>query len=507
MTEAITYNNKHLFHRIILTIILLTIVFYNYFGEHVTLCEGYGWDGCSYYRNMVLNGWDEYLSGNISYYHTHRMLPFMVTHYLMKTLHITQTAPNVMIVSSIINILMLCLAVYFFFKISSILKWKKHTEIMAFTFSFFNFHVLKFMGYCPVMTDMPTFTLCWAAAYCFINNKKYSLILTGILGIVTFPLLSLIILFLTIMPKQELKNGDNRFSNIINTLIKTTYMLWLPTAFILYAIFRNIVRGAESLKDIFIARYPQNIYITIAGLIFYIVFYYFATQSLRKDWKEFFNALSKPTRIITIIISLIIFFILYKLPTAYGFEGSFSLVNELAQICQFPATDILIFVETHFFYLGIVFILFILCWPNICNIGCQWGSGYFLTLMSALFFLPDIETRKLICFFIFTLLPLMNYINDIPRIRKEYVYLTVVIQLGLSFFWFTINVPGIEEAFNTYSVDTYLQWPSQRYYMFQGPWQSHSVYFITLIIETIITIAIWLCWKRKILFVDNNGEK
>jgi len=507
MTKTTTYNNKHSLHRIILTTILLIIVFYNYFGEHVTLCDGYGWDGCSYYKNMVLNGLDEYLSGNISRYHTHRMLPFMVIHYIMKMLHITQTASNVMIVSSIINILMLCLAVYFFFKISSILKWKKHTEIMAFAFSFFNFHVLKFMGYCPVMTDMPTFTLCWAAAYYFMNNQKYCLVFTGILSIVTFPLLSLIILFLTIMPKQKMKNSNNRFSYIINTFIKTAYMFWLPTAFILYAIFRNMVRGAGSLEDTFIARYPQNIYITTAGLVSYVVFYYFATQPLRKDWKDFLHTLSRPKRIITIIMSFIIFFILYKLPTVYGFEGPFSLVNELAQICQFPATDILIFIETPFLYLGIVFILFILCWPDICNTGCQWGSGYFMTLMLALFFLPDIETRKLICFFIFTLLPLMNHINGINRIRNEYIYLTVVIQLGLSFFWFTINVPGIEKAFNTYSVDTYLQWPSQRYYMFQGPWQSHSVYLITLIIETITTIVLWLFLKKNILFADNDGKK
>lgn len=493
-----TYEHEYLFHRIILVTVLLAIVIYNYFGEHVPLCDGYGWDGCSYYKDIVINGWNEYLSDNISHYHTHRMLPFLLTHYTMKVLNVSFAAANVMIVSSVINIFLLCLAVWFFFNISKYMKWKKNTEIMAFAFSFFNFHVLKFMGYCPVMTDMPTFTLCWAAAYFFISNKTYLLTFTGIVAMATFPLLSLIVLFLVALPKEGFGNSNNRFSKIIYKSIKTIYMFWLPVAFILYVWFRYVIRGVENFESAFIARHPQNIYMAIAGLVAYIIFYNFATKPFKKDWKSFFELLSKPKTIIKIIISLIIFTFLYKLTTLHGFEGPFSLVNELAQICQFPATDILIFIETPFLYLGgYAFILFILCWPKICNVGMQWGTGYFIILMLALFFLPDIETRKIMCFFIFTLLPLMQHIDNSRQIRHKFVYLVVLCQLGLSFFWFKITVPGIEEAFDTYSVSTYLQWPSQRYYMFQGPWQSHSVYIITLAVEIIAVMALWLCNKRK----------
>lgn len=506
INQITTYRNKIQLHRITLTITLLAIVFYNYFGEHVPLCDGYGWDGCSYYKSIVLDGWGEYLSNNISHYHTHRILPFMIIHYSMKALDITQTSSNVMLTSSTLNILMLCLSVFFFFRISKVLKWKKHTEIMAFAFAFFNFHVLKFMGYCPVMTDMPTFTLCWASAYFFIINNTYLLVFTGILSMVTFPLLSLIILFFVALPKESSVNGNNRFSKITYAFIKTTYMFWLPVAFILYIIFRYMVRGVESFEDVFIARYPQNMYMASVGLVAYIIFYYFATKPFKKDWKRLFYISLKSKNIIKIIISLAIFIILYKLPTLHGFEGPFSLANELAQICQFPATDILIFIETPFLYLGVVFILFMFCWPKICNAAIQWGTGYFLTLMLALFFLPDIETRKLMCFFVFMLLPLMQHINNGRHIRRRFIYLAILCQLGLSFFWLNINVPGVEEAFNTYSVNIYLKWPSQRYYMFQGPWQSHSIYIITLIVEIIAIIILYICLKRKILFINDNEK-
>ena len=65
---------------IILVAVLAVIVAYNYFGEYCAHCDGYGWDGSVYYKDIVLNGWDQYTSGNISQYHTHRMLPFLITH-------------------------------------------------------------------------------------------------------------------------------------------------------------------------------------------------------------------------------------------------------------------------------------------------------------------------------------------------------------------------------------------------------------------------------------------
>lgn len=492
---------KNNIHRIVLITILLCITIFNYYGEHVALCDGYGWDGCVYYRDIVENGINEYLSDNISYYHTHRMLPFLIIHYFMNLISISLTPTNVLLVSTTINMLLLCFSVYLFFSISRCLRWSKTTEIMAFSGAFFNFHVLKFMGYCPVMTDMPTFTLCWMAVYCFITRHTILLLLTCLIALITFPLLSLIILILTIMPRDKVYKADitatySSFTHIINTLMRITYMVWLPTAFILYMLFRYKIRGSMSFNDVFVVRHPQSISIAIIGILAYIIFYFVTTRSLKANWQEIIKSLINPARLALITAAVIIFCLLYHLPTAHGFEGPFSLVNELAMICQFPATDILIFLETPFLYIGTIFVLMILLWPRLCSMVMEWGIGYFLILLLALFFLPDIETRKPICFFIFMLLPLMTVINTMTPKMWHAIALSAL-QIGLSFFWITINVPGTEEAFNTYSVDVYMQWPSQRYYMFQGPWQSFPVYITVSAVEIVIITAIWIYLKKN----------
>lgn len=488
-------------HRVALLAALLPIIIYNYFGEHVALCDGYGWDGCVFYRNIVENGIDEYLSDAISYYHTHRMLPFLITHYIMKLAAIEPVPGNVMLVSSTINILLLGLSVCLFFKISDKLKWNRNTEIVAFSCAFYNFHVLKFMGYCPVMTDMPTFALCWATAYGFVRSKTAILIAVGLLAIVTFPLLSLIVLILVALPRQEVGNVTpadkrrNKANALIGTALKAFYMLWLPVTFCLYALFRWKVKGAGNLEEIFIIRHPQSLAMAVAGILAYIAFYYLATRPLNARWTAMLRAVSTPAHLTKTVVAIIVFFILYKLPPIHGTDGPFSLVNEIALICQYPPTDILIFAETPFLYLGPSFILIMLFWPKICRSSMTWGMSYFMVLLLSLLFFPDIETRKLICFYIFILLPMAGCVDSL-NVRAVAAIAFAAIQMAVSFFWIEINVPGIEHYFETYSVDVYMQWPAQRYYMFQGPWQSHHIYMAVLAAEMILT-AIFISYIRK----------
>ena len=43
-------------HRWILIAILAIIVVHNYYGEYCAHCEGYGWDGSVYYKDILING-------------------------------------------------------------------------------------------------------------------------------------------------------------------------------------------------------------------------------------------------------------------------------------------------------------------------------------------------------------------------------------------------------------------------------------------------------------------
>ena len=487
-------------HRIILVAVLVAIVAGNYFGEYCAHCDGYGWDGSVYYKDIIINGWSQYISGSISEYHTHRMLPFLITHCAMKALSLPFLPTNVMLVSSIINTVLLCIAVWCFFGMSRTMKWSWKTETLVFAFAFFNFHVLKFMGYCPVMTDMPAFTLSMALAYCFIRRNRRGMILVGLAGILVFPILSLMALLLVCLPDKPVDgyvpDVAGKANRILNLAMRAAVILWLPLAFGAYIFFRLYVRGVDDFHSVFIARYPQSEWIAVAGIAAYIIFYFFATMPLRADVVAMLKSLCSRRRMSRLVLWLAAFWVVYTLPTVYGFKGKFSFVNELAQICQFPATDVLIFIETHFVYLGVGFLFILMFWRQICREARKYGMGAWLILLLSLVFLSDIETRKVICFYIF-LLPMVGTAVEERDLPVYWIVVLVALQLVSSAFYFTINTDGIAEVFATYSNEVYMQMPAQRYYMFQGPWQSHAIYRQFILVEAVLLVVMYGCIFKK----------
>ena len=76
----------------------------------------------------------------------------------------------------------------------------------------------------------------------------------------------------------------------------------------------------------------------------------------------------------------------------------------------------------------------------------------------------------------------------------------MAVQLTMSCFWWHINVPGISQAFLTYEVDVYMQFPAQRYFMFQGPWQGHQTYLLFLAIELLLLAFIVVFHRQRIWY-------
>lgn len=489
--------------------VIAAIVAFNYYGEYCAHCDGYGWDGCFTYKAMLLNGWDEYASGCISDYHSHRMLHFLIIHYIIKALSLPFSPHNVMLTCSIANTVMLAVAVFFFFRISIREGWKKRTEIIMFSFLFFNFHVLKFMGYCPVMTDMPAFTLCVALVYYCISKNKAAIVVTGLISVVVFPILSLMAFLMLCLPDKPLtgfsgKECDTegyKANRILNATMRCIMTLWLPLAFVAYIFFRLYVKNVGDYKSVFIVRYPENIYVSVAAILAYVIFYWFATRPLQVDFLSMLKPFRERRRLCLSIFAVVVFTIIYTLPTVCCYKGKFSLVNEFAQICQFPATDILIFLETPFVYLGLGFVFLMIKWRSVCREVMARGTGAYAILVLAVVFLADIETRKIIYFYIF-LLPMLAKIIEKLNISKTRTTSIVAIQLLLSCFWFRINVDGIKEAFATYDNEVYMQMPAQRYYMFQGPWQSHEMYLTFMFVGLIFFFS---C--RNILEKESDKQK
>ena len=495
-------QRKRFIVRIVLLLVFSLIVIKNYNGEIVSINEGAGWDG-SGYREVIVDFENKYFSGEYSTYHSHRVLPFMITHYAMKAFDIPFTNDNINKVSSVQNIILLVILFTLFFSISNIQKWKVQTEIIAFCFTFLNYHVSKFLGYVPIFTDMSALVLSYAVVYVFLkykNTTTWPYVLLCLLGFMTWPVVSMVAFILYAFPtsKVEITEGNDWF----NGIIRTAYTIVFPLLFVAYVAYRFRVKHVDSLLDVFYIRPAINEYMIIPAVIACMAFYWVATKYISVNWKTVWKEIS----VRRVLLSGIVFVVIYKLTEIFGKGNSllssemvsnqFSVLNELGSMGQFPMTDILIFVETPFIYLGLFMVFIIVFWRSICyEVTNRYGIGYFFVLLLALLFLADIETRKLTTFYPIMLVPLMDIINKVD-IKRWAVGLLVAVQAVLSFFWFNINVPGIQEAFEVCTTEEYMKFPAQRYYMFQGPWQSHEVYFAAITVELLLIVCL-LCGRKS----------
>ena len=513
--------------RAILVLLLGVIVAMNYFGEIVAMNDGAGWDGVIY-RDIVLHIEDDFFAGGINKYHMHRFLPFAIVHFVLKWTGLGFDTTYIYKVCAVTNIVWLAVSVFYFFRLSRLMRWQGATETIGFACLFFNFHVLKYMGYYPLLTDMMALMLsCMAAFYAFRRQRSEGfgdtlrLIAVGVVSLMVWPVLSMVVLGVVALPGLR---GDGRCDTATNWTLgslsrsfeaergpaawerrwwlccRWAMVLWSPLFFVAYVFFRVHYRGVDTFRGLFVMRPAVNIVVLLLAAAVWMMFVWRAMKPLTIDWKPVFSSLFKKRNVARMLTSCLVFVLLYKAVEVFGGPSEFSFYYQLVQMSQFPLTDILIFIETHALYLGLFFVLIVLCWKDICRQTIvRYGLPFYVLLLMTLFFVADIETRKLTAFFPFLLVLLMGVIDE-KRFCRWVPCAFVAVQLMVSFCWWPINVDGIAEAFQTYEVDVYMEFPAQRYFMFQGPWQSHEVYLCCLAVELLLMGVIVLFHRKRIWY-------
>lgn len=500
--EQVLFNQKYFTYRkIALVIILLSILVYSFTGEKLPYNNGLGWDGLDYY-SILQNFRDSYINHEINAYHIQRILPFAIIHYTYLLFGIEVTPQSAVMGCSVLNFICILLTVLYFFKISKKCKWNPTTETIAFAICFFNVPILKFFGYYTMLADCPAYLLSYMAIYYFITDNKIMEVVVGIMAMVTWPILALVIWVLTFFPRNQVKelNEDDKTSKVISVLVRTIYTLWLPLLFITtYVVFFTYLHPEFTFMRRYIHRPPINYVHAFVSLLATACLFYQASNVFRLCWKSVITIILQKRNLCIILVSFIGFVCLYMASKYYGGKSSFSPLKEALLLQELPVSDILIVIESHFLYLGLFFLMIILLWKDVAKEVCgKMGIGCLLVFMLGLFFVADIETRKLVSFYPVYLIPLMGVINK--RLFKEWVPIAFVIYaLVMSFFWWKINVPGIEESFIA-RIDNYRAFPAQRYFMFMGPWQSRGVYIITLTAEVIIGAVIIYLHKKQLLY-------
>lgn len=485
--------------RFVLVMILFVILFYSYTGELVAYNEGLGWDG-EYFYKIVQNFDKMILSHGIERYYMTRFFPFAVLHYALSFFGIPINIPNAILAARIMNFILMVVLVFYFFKLSSLLKWDAKTELIAFSFTFFNIQVLKMIGYYPIGSCSLSLVLSYAAAYYFFKGNILAQVVVGLLAMITWPILSVVVFLLVLIPRDKVNDTDNsRFNLAFSSIVRLFFMFFSPAVFI-YIMIRTYF--ANPGVDVYFLLYKlkgtPNIGITFVSIASLPLFYYYATSVLKLDWAKIFQSVFRKKSISLLFLGFFVFISIYMGLTNLGGISKMSLSLQIAALGEYPTSDILVFLETHFLYKGLFFLFIIILWNKIVNvIKVEYGIGYFFVIMFALILFLDIETRKLLAFYPFMLVPLMAVLQKM-NIKWVASIFIALFSLFFSCFWFNFNTPEIAEAFNQ-DVHTYYTFPAQRYYMFLGPWQCHEVYWITLYFEVLLGIIIVNLYRKGLL--------
>ena len=159
-------------------------------------------------------------------------------------------------------------------------------------------------------------------------------------------------------------------------------------------------------------------------------------------------------------------------------------------------TDPFVFIENHFMYFGLAYLLTLFFWKDIAKIVMQQGVGYLLIVGLWILFSIRPEARVSIMYWMFPLMALLMYI-DTKDIRPYVVPVATVFMLIQSRFWFHINVPNMDKYLSWDNYWHYTEFPAQRYFMSQGHWQSHDMYYVLTALTLVVGIALYIGTQRK----------
>lgn len=252
--------------RIILITVLTVILLFTLTGEKVARFEQSGWDGREY-REMAQTFSEKINGDSYNTYKIQRILPFALINTIFNIFGWDKSNTQIMTAMIVLCILAVIVSLIYFFKTSNTLQLDTTLEIIAFSAIFYNYPILKHLGYYPFQTDIFAFMLGIMIFYFFIKRKKWLIVLTGIIGAFIWPTLLITSLALAFFsPKasplicQKLLNRKN---DILLILCKTGAMLIIP-ALCLYLYLRH--GDLKALYAFNVATY-DHIYILILSLI------------------------------------------------------------------------------------------------------------------------------------------------------------------------------------------------------------------------------------------------
>jgi hypothetical protein len=497
--------NQHYFQIIkfhllsqILIIVLITIGNFIW-RDLIPENNGFGWDGYSNYKPLLLDCQSLLLNHKLDGYSIQRIFPFCTGHYLIRLVHAGFSDKSLIFHFQIYQFIVLLLIQFFWYKITAFLRLSKTGFWLGFLGLIVTFATLKLDFYYPILSDRSALLLGLASLYFYLRQNTIGLLISAIIGTVTWPTLILINAILFLFPYQKtvlpLNKDNDKLIHLIILFVCGYVLFWMG---------KICVYAVTTPKDTIGFWYyilVQYLPFSIVGCILYL---YYSLRGVSsglvlniKSLIQHFSTL--PWRNYIGLSLLIIWYIALKkiiantdLPVRLA--GSTFLSNiALASIMK-PLS----FIIQHTIYFGPLIVLIILYFKDYCKKVQNLGFGFVLIIGAGLIQSINSESRQLLALLPFFILPIVLVLEDI-MVSKRALIITTIISIGLSKFylpinWIATNILKLEKA-------TFLDLTKpdsagvQLYMMQQGPWVSTRFYIINTVIVILTIIIMFLAFR------------
>ncbi len=469
--------------RIFGIIVTLALLFLNYKSELIEVNDGAGWDG-RLYASYTAHLDESIAQKAVNEYRFQRILMSVVLNKTMKAFNIPFTVPNVVEGFRIFNLLLILVALLYYFLISRKLELSPELEFLGLIFLFWCYPILKMPGFNPIITDVGAFSMGMMVSYHFLCNHRLINILLILLGSFVYPTFVLFG-FLLIFPK-EAYNSSNFKLRPERFILPTLFSICFLIAYVGFY---------DQFSDTYADVNPTNKKALFLSFLFALAYCYYI-GAFMPDFKNIREAILK-IKWIYILPVVLIFGLVKYLTSTYAspqplqMSGGRYIINIMKQSVANPG----VFLVSHIIYFGWLPLMIGLAGKEMVQAIKNQGYGLAILFAGVGFMSLGSESRQLINFYPLLVIIALIAFKSKEKLKPWVLLLFGISALALSRFWYSINGAG-DIGKNL------LQFPAQRYFQVFGPWMSNETFFMNLVISLIGLGAIFLLHKTGNLF-DN----
>jgi hypothetical protein len=451
--------------------------------EQLAVNGGLGWDGRTY--SYIARHFPGLLnSPDIDYYFIQRLLPSAIVSTASKILHKELTNEFLIHAFTVLNILWINVTFFFTVKAAQRLGITGRAMVATLILTFCNVFVLKVLLYAPINTDAAGLAIGSALLYTYVSRRAWLIILVGILGAFTHPLLLLTSLFLFVF-----RNDGKGVEGVSSLSIRLSFLPYVIALGFLLSYTGLYLLRYDAITQVRVeGTTPVNMQLyflslLLASLYLFVICRFIISfrliehliQELR--WKNVLLAVA----ILVVVTTTQI--LLCHSDSRFG-PKTF-LLNLMVSGIRSP----LQFLVAHISFWGIGILFIILLFKRYLTAVQEIGTGYLALILGLCIAGINSETRQY-CFALpFLMLP-MGLVLSRYRLTSLHVFSVAVLALALSKFWLVIGAPEI--------MGDIQQSPFQRYFLSFGPWISPRSYIIQLMLFILLSILLYTVLRRQL---------